>query len=173
VVDNGKLVAIISQTTIIKFLSTKIYSSMDNSSDLTVGELGVGTSPVLSVKQTESVINTFRKMEKKQRSGIALVDENGRLVGTTTGKDLGLFLKNPSLEALHTNIFDYLKIIRQEQIDIRTPCISIYAHDKLSKAVGLLAATRVHRIYVIDNEVNFQPVKVVSITDIFKFLISK
>jgi len=95
-------------------------------------------------------------------------------VGTTTGKDLGLFMRNPSLEALHTNIFDYLKVIRQEQLDIyeKTPCIAIYNHDKLSKAVGLLAATKVHRIYVVD-EPNYAPVSVLSITDIFRFLIAK
>jgi len=172
VVENGRVVSILSQTTIIKFLSSKIQIFLDNSNDPTIEELGVGTSPVLSVKKSESVINTFRKMEKQQKSGIALVDEEGRLVGTTTGKDLGLFLKKPTLESLYTNIFDYLKVIRQEQIDERSPCISISSSDKLSKAVGLLAATRVHRIYVVDNE-SGKPVSVVSITDIFKFIVKK
>ena len=80
-------------------------------------------------------------MEQRQKSGIAIVDEhviflhlslllrfpvlfkincdrNGNLVGATTAKDLSLFIKNPTLQALQGNIFDYLKLIRQEQINV-------------------------------------------------------
>jgi len=160
VLENGKVTTIISQTTIIKYLSQKISITIDTSSDATIGELKIATYPVLSVKKTESVINTFRKMEKQQKSGIAIVDEEGRLVGTTTAKDLGLFIKNPTLQALKGNIFDYLKTIRQEQIDIINPCISIHSSEKLSRAVGLLAATRVHRIFVVESEVNFSHISV-------------
>jgi len=112
-------------------------------------------------------------MEKKQRSGIAIIDEQGLLVGCTTAKDLSLFLKNPTLQALQGNIFDYLKLIRQEQIDERSPSISISSKEKLSKAVGLLAATSVHRIFIFDNEEFLQADHVLSITDIIKFLVKK
>jgi CBS-domain-containing membrane protein len=98
---------------------------------------------------------------------------NNRLVGTTTAKDLGLFIKTPTLQALQGNVFDFLKIIRAEQIDERNPCISVMPYEKLSRAVGLLAATRVHRIFIVDDEENFQPVSVLSITDVLKFLIKK
>jgi hypothetical protein len=95
-------------------------------------------------------------------------------VGTTTAKDLGLFMKNPTLQALQGNIFDYLKQIRQEQIgDDRNPCISIMAHEKLSRAIGLLAATRVHRIFIVDSEENFSSIAVLSITDVLTFLLKK
>jgi CBS-domain-containing membrane protein len=169
--ENGKVVTIISQTTIIKYLSQRSDVTFDTSADPTIGDLNIGTSPVLSVKTTESVINTFRKMEKRQKSGIAIVDENGNLVGATTAKDLSLFIKNPTLQALQGNIFDYLKLIRQEQINIINPCITVPRSDKLSRAVGLLAATRVHRIFVVDSEEHFVPVSVLSITDILKKLI--
>lgn len=43
---------------------------------------------------------------------------NGNLCGATTAKDLSLFIKNPTLQALQGNIFDYLKLIRQEQINV-------------------------------------------------------
>jgi hypothetical protein len=122
-----------------QFLSQKInYLTLSySSSDPSLSELQIGSSPVLSVLKSESVINTFRRMEKKQKSGLAIVDEyensvfshfvffffiyffllsssfvsgfvscvacahsgrEGRLVGTTTAKDLGLFLQMPTLQ---------------------------------------------------------------------------
>jgi len=171
VVENGQVVSIISQTTIMMLLAKKVPSIVNETkSGHTIKQLGLGTSPVLSVKKTESVINTFRKMEKQQKSGIAIVDNTGRLVSTTTGKDLGLFIKNPSMQALHNEIFEYLKIIRQQQIDIKSPCITVFSSDTVAKAVNLIAATRVHRIFVVDGEESFSPVAVLSITDILKFL---
>lgn len=170
----GRVATIISQTNIIKFLSQKInYLTLSySSSDPSLSELQIGSSPVLSVQKSVSVINTFRKMEKKQKSGLAIVDEEGRLVGTTTAKDLGLFLQNPTLQALQGNIFDYLKLIRQQQVDEKNPCISILSSEKLSRAVGLLSATKVHRIFVVDDGEKYAPVSVLSITDILKILVT-
>jgi len=116
------------------------------------------------------VIHAFRLMDQKKRSGVALVDETGRFVGTTTGKDLGLFLDNPSLAALNLPIFENLQIIRQKQTDIKSPSISVFDHDRISRAIGLIAATRVHRVFVVDNEKDFRAVRVISITDILKYL---
>jgi len=172
VVDGtGRVETIISQTTIIKYLHQKVHVVIDSSQDPTVGDLGIGSSPVLSVTQSEKVINTFRKMEKQQKSGIAILDQMGRLVGTTTAKDLRLFIKNPTLQVLEGNIFDFLKMVRQDTLDERNPSISITKDDKLSRAIGLIAATGVHRIFVVDTVHTFQPVAVLSVTDVLKFLI--
>lgn len=43
--------------------------------DPTIASLSIGSRPVLTVKENESVISTFRTMDQKKRSGIALVDQ--------------------------------------------------------------------------------------------------
>ena len=45
---------------------------------------------MISVNKEAAVIEAFRLMDTSRRSGVALTDNNGRLVGTTTGKDLGV-----------------------------------------------------------------------------------
>eukprot|EP01123_Difflugia_compressa_P000662 TRINITY_DN1077_c0_g1_i4.p1 TRINITY_DN1077_c0_g1~~TRINITY_DN1077_c0_g1_i4.p1 ORF type:complete len:328 (-),score=48.37 TRINITY_DN1077_c0_g1_i4:181-1164(-) len=171
--ETGKVVNIISQSSIVQILGKKCVKAVgDDDSDVPLAQHPhVGSSPVLSVPKHETVINTFRLLEKKNRSGIALVDSTGRLVGTTTGKDLGLFLKNPSLAALNLPIFEHLQKIRSELLQSRTPCIAVFEHDKLSRAVALLAATRVHRVFIVDGEKDYRPVRVLSITDILKFMV--
>jgi CBS domain-containing protein len=110
-------------------------------------------------------------MDAGRRSGVAIIDEHGRLVGTTTGKDLGLFIKHPTLAALEKPIFKFLSEVRQQQVDIRSPTIAVFEHDTLARAVGLLVATRIHRIFIADDERAYRPVAVVSITDILKLFV--
>jgi len=174
VVDNqGQVVNIISQSSVIQVITQHCVNVVGDDTERKISELhSVGSSPVLSVNKTESVINTYRILDIKNKSGIALTDESGRLVGTTTGKDLGLFLKNPTLATLNTPIFEHLQKIRSELIDIKTPCIAVFAGDTLGRAVALLAATRVHRVFVVDDEEHYRPIKVISITDILNYLIA-
>jgi len=167
----GKVVNVVSQSSIVKYLADHLRDAiLDNKNDPTIEALKIGTKPVLSVPKKATVITAFRLMDQKKRSGVALVDESGRFVGTTTGKDLGLFLENPSLGALNLPIFEHLQIIRQKQTDIKSPSISVFDHDRISRAIGLIAATRVHRVFVVDNEKDFRAVRVISITDILKYL---
>jgi len=93
------------------------------------------------------------------------------MVGVTTGKDLKYFLKYPSHKALEMTIFENLKIIRSEEIDSRSLAISVFDHDSLKRAIHLIAATKVHRVFVIDNEMNFHPIRVLSITDILSYIV--
>jgi len=173
VVDNqGHVVNIISQSSVIQVIKDCV-DVVGGDTERKITELNsVGSSPVLSVNKSETVINTYRILDIKNKSGIALTDQDGRLVGTTTGKDLGLFLKNPTLATLNTPIFEHLQKIRSELIDIKMPCIAVFASDTLGRAVALLAATRVHRVFVVDNEEHYRPIKVISITDILNYLIA-
>jgi len=172
--DSGKVVNIISQSSIIQVLSKKCTNVGMDDIDLPLEKHPeIGTTPVFSVPKSETVINTFRLLEKKNLSGVALVDESGRLVGSTSGKDLGLFLKNPTLAALNLAIFEHLQKIRADLIDINTPCIAVFLKDKLSRAVALLAATRVHRIFVVNDESHYSPIRVISLTDILRYLLQQ
>jgi len=169
----GTVINVISQSTVIKFLADRLQDAiLENPVDPKFSDLpGVGSKPVLSVGKKASLISTYRMMDQKKRSGIAIVDETGRFVGTTTGKDLGLFLENPSLGVLNMPIFEHLQLIRSKQVDIKSPSIAVFEHDKVSRAIGLIAATRVHRVFVVDDEKHYRPIRIVSITDILKYLI--
>eukprot|EP01127_Copromyxa_protea_P020787 TRINITY_DN6989_c0_g1_i4.p1 TRINITY_DN6989_c0_g1~~TRINITY_DN6989_c0_g1_i4.p1 ORF type:complete len:112 (+),score=6.79 TRINITY_DN6989_c0_g1_i4:319-654(+) len=111
-------------------------------------------------------------MEHKNLSGIAILDGLGKIVGTTTGKDLGLFLKNPTLISLRKPVFEYLKAVRQQQINIITPLITVNAHDKVTRAVALLSATQVHRVFIVDNVDQFRLLGVLAISDILRFIVA-
>jgi len=171
VVDqNGNVVNIISQSSIIQFL-IQHKTEIKELTKHTLGELNMGTKPVISVKQDTPAIETFRLMDKKKISGVAVIDNNGKFVGNTSASDLKLFMKTLSLDILNRPIMEVLKIIRQESIEIKSPTISVSSKDSLEVAIGKLASTKIHKLFVADDNDGYKPQAVISITDILRYLL--
>jgi len=171
VVDqNGNVVNIISQSSVISFLA-KHQKDIKSLTGHTLAELNLGTKPVISVKQDTPAIDTFRLMDKKKISGVAVIDSHGRFVGNTSASDLKLFMKTLSLDILARPTTEFLKIIRQESIEIKSPTISVNSHDSLAVAIGKLASTKIHKLFVADDQDGYKPLAVVSLTDILRYLL--
>jgi CBS domain-containing protein len=175
VVDNGKIINIISQSTINQLLANQLQNEAVNRSGPSIDSINIGTyKDIVTIPQNAAVIDAFRIMDKKKISGIALVDENtGRMAGVTTGKDLGLFLEFADIKLLEQPIGSYLKYIRSRAVNIlEIPAVAVFGKSKLVYAIGLIASTKIHRIFICDNEDAYRPVGVISITDILKYLVS-
>jgi hypothetical protein len=57
-------------------------------------------------------------MDNKKISGVAVINEEGTLVGNTSASDLKLFLQTPSVALLQLSIMNFLNTIRQESVDV-------------------------------------------------------
>jgi len=170
--DNGEVVDIISQSSIISFLH-KHASQTKHETVLTIKELHIGTNAVISATADTKAIDVFRLMDNKKISGVAVVDEEGKLIGNTSGSDLKLFIKTLSVDILQEPITQFLKKIRQESVEIRSPTISCSSRDTLSMLIGKLASTKVHKIFVADDSSGYKPLAVVSITDILRYFMKE
>jgi len=171
VVDStGAVVKIISQSSVIQALQ-HMSGLLKEEVSKTVEELGLGTSPVVCVSKDMLAIDTFKLMDNTKKTAVALVDEQGKLVGNTSAKDLKLFIGSScSYDILKKNIMSFLNQIRDENIDIPIPAISCTFKCPISLVIAKLAATKVHRLYVVPNEHDSTPVRVVSLTDILRYL---
>eukprot|EP01114_Cavostelium_apophysatum_P006972 TRINITY_DN1859_c0_g1_i1.p1 TRINITY_DN1859_c0_g1~~TRINITY_DN1859_c0_g1_i1.p1 ORF type:complete len:355 (-),score=76.84 TRINITY_DN1859_c0_g1_i1:114-1079(-) len=165
----GKIVNIISQSTIVAFLH-KHMPAIKHELSVTIKETNLGSKPVVCVNKNTTAIETFRLMDNKKISGVAVVDEAGKFVGNTSASDLKLFIKTLSLASLHEPIMQYLKKIRQESIDIMSPTISCSTKDTIAFVIDKLSITKVHKIFIADDENGYKPHCVVSITDIMRHL---
>lgn len=174
VVDaEGKVVNIVSQSTIIQFINSHIKeANVKSELGKTINELHLGSKPVVSVHKDASAIETFRLMDNKKLSSLAVVDNDGRFIGNTSASDLKLFIKTLSVELLHQPIMSYLNKIRQESIEIASPTISVTGKDTLAVLVGKIAATKVHKLFVADDVGGYKPDRVISITDILRQIIN-
>jgi len=168
--DKGNVVNIISQSSIINFLA-RHSKELQSQTERTLEELGLGTKPVVSVKQDTPAIETFRLMDNRKISGVAVIDIDGKFVGNTSASDLKLFMRTLSLDILNKPTMEFLKVIRQESIDIKSPTISCSRRDKLSTAIGKLASTKIHKLFIADDSDGYKPYAVLSLTDILRYLL--
>jgi len=165
--EQNEVVNIISQSSIVQFLQHHI-AEFAPSVDKAIADLQIGSSPVMSVNKDTKAIDVFRLMDHHQRSGVAVVDEHGVIVGNTSGHDLKLFIMRPSLAVLQQPIMQFLNQIRSLNIDIMVPVVTCAIRDHFPLALGKLAATRVHRVFIVDDE--YHPVRVISITDVLRYI---
>jgi CBS domain-containing protein len=171
VMDKGEIVNIISQSSIIQFLH-KHNKELAPFTSKKIGEIKIGSKPVITVNKTTVAIDAFRLMDNKKISGLAVVDEAGRFVGNTSASDLKLFMQTLSLEILKQPVSQFLNTLRQESIDIRVPTISVGSNDTVQTAISKLAMTKIHKLFVADDGDGYKPKMVVSITDILKYLMA-
>jgi len=162
---DGKVSNIVSQSTIIQFLATHFVN--DEFLKKTVAEIHLGSSPVLSVIQTDTALKTFSKLDDSGRSGLAVVDAEGVLVGNTSGSDIKLYLKHH--ETLNQTIIEFLNKIRRLDLSTRAPSFTCRSEDSLYHLIGKLSATKAHRVFIVDD--HYRPTRVVSLTDIIRAIL--
>lgn len=162
---DGKVINIISQSSIIQFFTKNCGD--DEFLKKTVGDLHIGSSPVISVLQTDTALKTFSKLDDSGRSGLAVVDADGVLVGNTSGSDIKLYLKHH--ETLKQSIIEFLNKIRRLYLNTRAPSFTCRSEDSLYHVIGKLGATKAHRLFIVDD--SYKPLKVVSLTDIIRVIL--
>jgi len=172
VMDNGEIVNIVSQSSIIQFLQQH-HKELAPLTSKKISEIKIGSKPVVTVNKSTPAIDAFRLMDNKKISGLAVVDEGGRFVGNTSASDLKLFMQTLSLEILKQPISQFLNTLRQESIDIRVPTISVTSHDTVQTVISKLASTKIHKLFVADDSDGYKPKLVISITDILKYLLNQ
>jgi len=173
VVDEaGKVVNIVSQTTLVAFLSKQI-AEHHLFVGKTVDELQLGTAPAITIQEGAPAIEAFKLMDSRQITGLAIVDAHGKLVGNISARDLKIFIKHIDFDRLVQPVGEFVKYLRQFAVDIKSPTITVFGSAQFELVIGKLAATKVHRLFVVDDETHFRPMRVISLADVLHAVLEK
>jgi len=121
---------------------------------------------VYTVPSTDTAIQGFQLMRLKQVNALAVVNSHGVLMATLSDADLR-GLTHAKLHELFVSIEEYCT--RAGGGVLRKPVVC-QATDTLKSVVDLIINERVHRVWVVDE--NMKPIGVVSMTDIALFFYS-
>ncbi len=105
-------------------------------------------------------------MDARRITGLAIVSADGRLTGNISARDLKLFIKLIDFDRLLQPCGEFVKQLRQNAVDIMSPTITVFPSAQFDHVVGKLAATKVHRIFVVSDEAHFRPERVISLVDV-------
>ena len=148
-----------------KYLLDHINLIQDPILDKSIKELSLGSYPCVSVNQGDKTIDVFKKMDSHSFSGLAFLDDDGRLVGNISSRDIKAFIKSIDFKLLSSPVGDFIKFLRETVTDINHPTISCFEHTSYRIVLEKLVATKVHRVFVVDGEEFFRPQGVISLQD--------
>lgn len=177
VVDNaGNVVNIVSQSTIVQYLN-KFMGPIpsDEQKDAGVAYLkcsdgrSLMTSPVFAIRKDESALSVLGLMDRRNISGVVVVDFDGTAVAQISSSDLKLWLKRD--QSLRISVMDFLSAVRQSENMQQEmyPIVCVTGASPLQRVIGGLKATKLHRMFIVDEE--RRPIGVVSLSDVLRFLV--
>jgi len=164
--DENRVTFIISQTSVNRFLYDNI-KELKGDTSIPLCNLSIGREPVLAVPSNTAAIETFRLMDNKHISGVAVVDEKGCVIANTSSRDLKNFVKSPRRSTLLLPIAKFLEEVRKDGL-VEAPVVCCSPEDTLAHAMVSIATTNVHRVYVVDE--SKKPLRVITLTDVMKYI---
>jgi len=152
VIDSeGELVTVITQSHVVKFIYQNMYM-FGNLPYLTVEELKMFHSPVVSISVDKKGIEAFKAMHENRVSAVAVVDNEGKIVGNISVSDLKIIgFDGAMLARLYYPVSQFLKLLAKDRSsEVEQPvCVSLQS--QFREVVGKLVQTRIHRVYITDS----------------------
>jgi len=131
---------------------------------------------VKSIDVNTPAIKGFQLMKDQSLSGIAVLDEQGRVVDNLSLRDLkAIRLENQLFHRLFFPCKDFLRILSEEsnyaKKDVRPIFRKIVReNDTIEHVIRVLVEYNIHRVYLVDD--NDKPVGVVALRDVLLELIT-
>lgn len=167
VVDElGKTVNVITQYDVVKYL----YENMNQFGDFcnrTVGDLSLGTSPVICAALGECAASVFNVLVTKNVRSVGIVNnttDDNDLVANLSLSDLR-GLNEQNFNNLSKSVYEFLLLTHESP----KPVISCTADSTFEEVLSLMVENKIHRVYVVDNLQ--QPTSVISLVDILNFAV--
>ena len=162
---------IVSPSGLVAFIASKCPpGSMDEK----MSDAGLNfRKEVVQINDEASAASAFELLDSKRLSGIAVVDEDGKLIGNTSARDIKNAVMDAGRTGMDMDIISYLAKVRQSQIvkDDKYPSCHVHEDATVGHVVMMLAKTGFHRVFVVD--AGMKPVGVVSFADIINFFLEK
>lgn len=162
VVDGaGHLESILSQSSIMAFIHKNLHLFPGTSR--IVGELGLGyKAQVVAARRTQTAGSAFVSMLEHRVSGLAVVDDQNKLVGNISATDLKMIGYNGQL---------FLKLfLTVGEFTGNRAALYVTPQHTIADVIKLFSEKRVHRLYVCQGDREI--LGVISLVDLLKVFIN-
>jgi len=165
--ESGAVGTIISQSDVIEILS-RAGIWIGNIVTCTLDELGLNAFGVLKkfivvADEDLSVRNVLFKMKENKVSGVPIVNKDGKMVGNFSASDL-VGLEQSNWFWIGLPVMEFLNKIHR---NLPKPPVTVSINNNLEFLLMKYSVHKVSRVYIVNED--FQPIGVITLTDIFQF----
>jgi len=171
VIDKDRqLKSLLTQSQVIDFVVANL-DSLGTIRNKPISLAIAGRPGVLSVTTKMSAIESFKFMAQHNITGVAVVDDNGKMVDAMSLSDLKLISSDGQMFwRLYQSVDVFLGHLRESNAT-RKLIYCLPTHT-LEHAIKTIASSKVHRIFVVDSEASMKPVGIITLKDLLKELIT-
>jgi CBS domain-containing protein len=170
--EEATVVDVVTQSMLIDFLWQNL-EFVGEAANVPVSELGSNNIPLVVKGETKAIM-AFQQMVQKNVSGVAVIDDNGKLVDNISLRDLKAIRPDAKVFwRLWNTVTDFKLKVREEFPGHHIPGqpLAVTETDTLWTVVEMMATKHVHRVFVVDSRETMRPVRVLSQTDILRELL--
>jgi len=173
IIDGDRqLKSVLSQSQVIEYIQANL-ESLGSIKNKPVGSMEGVLKEVISVNETSLAIDAFKLMQQRNITGVAVLNENGSVIGNLSVRDLkGLRLENQLFHRLFQTVHNFMRHLKEENKDDNRPKTKkvVHATDTLSHVIEILVDHTIHRVYVVGAE--NKPIGVVTLKDVLLQIVS-
>ncbi|EGD80962.1 hsp16-like protein, variant [Salpingoeca rosetta] len=158
----GDIVNVITQSALVQTLEANLNRFKDVGTK-TLKEVGLGDKGLLfTVSLDDPLRSAFEKIKENDISAVPVVDAEGKIHGNVSARDARLIVGSTKIyKLLDMPIKTYLDVVTDGAENSAITCKST---DKLETVISQLVRSRIHRIYVVDDD--GRPLRVVSLRNV-------
>jgi len=156
----------ITQSEVVKVLKEK--GAFTHLADKTIEELSLGSKNLISIKETDKVIEAFKLMVLHKVSGLGVINEKNQLVGQISSSDIkSISHSGEMLPRLYETYPTYKKIL-VNKYNVTEKTITVPSNSKLSIVLETIVNNRLHRVFIVGNDNHAEGV--ITLTDLLKLM---
>jgi len=164
--SKGELMSILTQYRFIQWLDNHSLE-MGDFANMPVGQFQLGYKKVHRMHQTRRVIDIFLQMKHLGVSGLAIVNDEFRIVGNISVSDLKDIGGNA--QNFITLWTDATTFINSREYGANVPkLVYVTPNSSIKEVLAQLHTYGIHRVYVVEKNTHY-PIGVISCTDIIAF----
>lgn len=161
---DGDVQSMITQSRFVEYVMENVSDIPEEVLNKQVKDLEKYPREVYRVKNTASAVDGFKDIIEKKVSGLAVVDENGKLVGCLSASDLKWSNEENVFKDLDLNVMDYLETSDNWYTDKSADPICVKKNSTVLDCLIKMNKYHIHRLFVIDDEK--KPIGVISLCDL-------
>lgn len=168
----NNVLSIVTQSMLIEWLAENMHL-MSEALRRTPVSLLKPYSWVIAVNEDQPVLSAFKIMQKRNVSGIAVLDYRDRIVDVISARDLrGLGSSSLSFAGLLSSVKTLKETVRK-QYPTQTPAQVqvVTGADTFEDLLVCMATNKVHRVFVVRSRESAAPVNTISQTDVLRFVL--
>jgi CBS domain-containing protein len=165
-IGQGRDAKLVSQSDIVRYLSERKDQLDPKVLNTPVGQLNIIHERILHVSDHTPTIKALCHLVRNQVGALAVLDRQQKLVGNISASDLR-GITDESLSKLTQPVLQFL-----ESTERKAPGALVWCtpDEKLDMAINRLVVTKVHRLWVTDE--NQKPVGVLALSDVIRTVLA-